>query len=277
MKSILFLALALLSNVFLSRAQDNEPVKAKVIIQDFPLDITWHKTTVLIFPAPIKNADRGDSYVLAEKAGGVENMLKIKAGERDFLQSNLHVVTTDGKVYAFTVNYNEFPQHFTIDMGRQYPHSPATFDGISLNSRELELKAATIRAMKPFISGVKHHKYDMELKLEGIFVKDNVLMMHYRLKNHSQIRYDGQPPRFYVKDKKRSKRTAVQDTEIEAVFVQRNGKPEDKQGQSIVVAFPKFTIAESKLFVAEFMEQGGDRNLKCQFDQKKLLKGKMLH
>lgn len=277
MRHFIFLAIAIISSFCTAVAQETEAIKAKIIIQDFPLEITWNKTTVLIFPAPIQDADRGDSYILAEKAEGVENMLKIKAGERNFQQSNLHVVTRDGKVYAFTVNYNESPQYFTIDMGRQYPHSPATFEGLSLNSRELELKAATIRGMASFISGVRHRRNNMELKLEGIFVKDDVLMMHYRLKNNSQIRYDGQPPRFYVKDKKRSKRTAVQDTEVEPVYVQRSGLPEDKLGQSIIVAFPKFTIAETKFFVAEFSEHGGDRNLQCRFDQKKLLRGRTLN
>lgn len=277
MKQLLLWAIALFCTVSVSVAQQKEPIKAKEIITDYPLDITWHKTTVLIFPAAIQDADRGDRYVKAEKAEGVENMLKVKAGQQHFLQSNLHVVTTDGKVYGFTVNYAENPSTYLIDMGKVYPHSPVTFEGISLNSKDLELKAATIRGIAPFISKVKQDKYDMDLKLEGIFVKDDVLMMHYKIKNGSQIRYDGAAPRFYIRDKKRAKRTAVQDTEVKAVYVQRSGKPEDPEGQSIIVAFPKFTIAENKYFVTEFMEQGGDRNLECRFDQGKLLQAKTLN
>jgi len=92
----------------------------------------------------------------------------------------------------------------------------------------------------------------------------------------AQIKYDPASLRFYVRDKKRAKRTAVQDTEMQPVFVQHSGNIESSKGQTIIVAFPKFTIAESKYFVTELMEQGGDRNLACKIDQGKLLQAKTI-
>ncbi|TYR37405.1 conjugative transposon protein TraN [Sphingobacterium phlebotomi] len=256
--------------------QDAVSVKARYIIDNNTLDITWHKTTVLIFPAAIKSADRGDSYILAEQPEGVENILKVKAGKRFFQESNLHVVTTDGKVYAFTVNYADYPSTFTIDVGRHPPHSPVTFEGVSLNSRDIELAVATIKGIEPFVRRVKSSRHGMELRLEGIFIKGDVLFLRYNLKNKTQIRYDSTPPRFFIRDKKRAKRTAVQDTEVEPLTVHYNGAPEADDGQTITVAFEKFTIAESKNFVTEFREHGGDRTLDCRFDQKKLLQAKTI-
>lgn len=262
--------------VLFANAQDNSPVTATKIIKDYPLQVTWHRTTVLVFPAPIQDADRGDSYILAEQAAGVENVLKVKAGERGFEPSNLHVITKDGKVYAFNVTYADDPQHYTIDVAGKYPHAPVTFDGISLNSRQLELASATIMGIPPFIKKVGKSKHGMELSLDGIFVKEDVLFFRYTLKNSTKIGYDSMVPRFYIKDKKRAKRTAVQQTSVEPVYINNYGKPEDESGQSIIVAFPKFTIAESKYFISEIMEQGGDRNLETKIDQKKLLKAKSL-
>lgn len=276
MKYLIILLSMILSGQ-LSLAQEGTAVRAKEIVRDYPLEIAWHKTTLLLFPAPIQDADRGDSYVLAEQPEGVENVLKVKAGARDFEPSNLHVVTKDGKVYAFTVSYNENPVDQTIDIGKLPPHSPITFDGVSLNSREIEFAAAGIKGAEPFIKGVKKAKYRMELRLEAIFVKDDVLFFRYNLKNNTHIRHDAAAPRFYVRDKRRAKRTAVQDTEMDALFVQHSGVPEDGNGQTIIVAFPKFTIAESKFFVTEFMEQGGDRNLECRISQKKLLQARTLN
>lgn len=276
MKRIIFLMLTLLFAFTITMAQEHEAIRARSVIADRQLEITWHKTTLLLFPAPIKDGSRGDNTILAERVDGVENALKVKAAERNFQQSNLHVVTTDGKVYAFTVNYNEYPSEFTIDMGAQPPYSPATFEGISLNSRELELRAATIKGIPPFIKKVDQRRFGMEMKLEGIFVDNDVLFFRYRLYNKAQIKFDPASLRFYVRDKKRAKRTAVQDTEVEPVFVQHSGKPESATGQTIIVAFPKFTIAERKYFVTELMEQGGDRNLGCRIDQKKLLQAKTL-
>lgn len=277
MKHLIILMFAVLTGLCMAVAQEAAPVRAKSVMTERNLEITWHKTTVLLFPAPIQSADRGDKTILAERVQGVENALKVKAGVRSFEPSNLHVITTDGKVYAFTVSYREHPANFTIDMGTKPGHSPAAFSGVSLNSRELELSAATIKGTAPFITGVRHQKFGMELRLEGIFIQDDVLFMQYRLKNHTHIRHDASVPRFYVRDKKRTKRTAVQDTEIEPVFIHHSGTPESVTGQSIIVAFPKFTIAESKYFVTELMEQGGDRNMHCRISQKTLLKARALH
>lgn len=276
MKQLTVLLLAICSVVHIASAQEPTSIKAREIVHDHHLDITWHKTTVIIFPAPITDADRGDTYVLAERAEGVENVLKVKAGERDFKQSNLHVVTADGKVYAFTVNYSDHPDSFTIDMGKQYPHSPVTFDGVSLNSNDIELAVATIRGIPTFIRRARKSKYGMELRLEGIFVKDDVLFFRYNLKNSTQIRYDAMIPRFYIRDKKQTRRTAVQHTSVEPLFIRYGGSPEATGGRTLVVGFPKFTIAESKHFVAEVMELGGDRNLECRIDQKKLLLARAL-
>lgn len=276
MKHIIFLIIAVCSASQFVCAQQSDFVKAKEVVTDHHLDVTWHKTTVLIFPSAIKDADRGESYILAERPEGVENVLKVKAGKRYFQQSNLHVVTTDGKVYAFTINYNENPNNFTIDMGTKRPHSPVRFEGISLNSRDMELAVATLKGVEPFVRNVKKSRYGMQMRLEGIFVLDDVLFFRYRLKNNTQIRYDGTPPRFYIRDKKRAKRTAVQDTEVEPLIVYHIGEPEKAAGQTIIAAFKKFTIADSKNFVTEFGEIGGDRELETHINQKKLLLARAL-
>lgn len=263
--------MAVCAAIYIASAQESTSIKAREIVYDHHLDITWHKTTMLIFPAPIQDADRGDSYLLAERAEGVENVLKVKAGERYFTQSNLHVVTTDGRVYAFTVNYSDHPESFTIDMGKRHPNSPVTFEGVPMNTNEADLAVATIRGIPPFIRGVRKSRFGMKLRLEGIFVKDDVLFFRYNLKNSTRISHDAAVPRFYIRDKKQAKRTAVQHTSVEPLFVRYSGSPEAPDGRTIVVGFPKFTIAESKHFIMEVMEKGGDRNLECRLDQKKLL------
>lgn len=276
MKYITLLFVAVCSAFQFTQAQDSTPVKATEVVSDYNLEVTWHKTTVLIFPAAIKDADRGDSYILAERPEGVENVLKVKAGKRDFHESNLHVVTADGKVYAFTVNYNEYPQDFTINVGSKPPHSPVKFADLSLNSRDIELAVATLKGVEPFIGNVKKAKHGMEMRLDGIFILNDVLFFRYRLKNNTQIGYDGATPRFYIRDRKRAKRTAVQDTEVEPIIIYNIGDPEKPEGQLIIAAFKKFTIADSKNFVTEFDELGGDRGLDCKINQKKLLLARAL-
>lgn len=47
--------------------------------------------------------------MLAQKAKGVENILLIKAGRENFLETNLSVITADGKLYSFVLGYINNP------------------------------------------------------------------------------------------------------------------------------------------------------------------------
>ncbi len=257
-------------------AQQTDSISSKAVLPSYHLDITRHKTTLLIFPTAIQNADRGDKYVLAEKVKGVDNALKVKAGQATFEPSNLHVITADGNVYDFNVSYADQPAYETIDLRKQPPFAAAIFKGVSLNSKDLESFADMVNGSYPFLNGVHYHKHGMDFRLDGIYIKDDVLFFRFKVKNKTAIRYDAGSLRFYIRDKDKAKRTAEQDKEISPLYVQYTGTAENDNGETIVVAFPKFTIAENKNFVTELMEQGGDRNPSCKLDQDKLLEAKSL-
>jgi conjugative transposon TraN protein len=259
-----------------AKAQQTDSISSKAVLPSYHLDITWHKTTLLIFPAAIQSADRGDRYVLAEKVKGVDNVLRVKAGQKQFEPSNLHVITQDGTVYDFNVSYADQPAYQTIDLRKQAPFAAAVFKGVSLNSKELEDYASSVTGSYPFLNGIHYRKHGMDFTLDGIYIKNNVLFFRYQLKNKTAIRYDAGSLRFYIRDKDKANRTAEQDKEIQPLHVQHTGTAENDNGETIVAAFPKFTIAENKNFVTELMEQGGDRNPSCKLDQDKLLKAKAL-
>lgn len=259
-----------------AKAQQTDSIDSKALLPSYHLDITWHKTTLLIFPAAIQSADRGDKYVLAEKVKGVDNALKVKAGQKEFEPSNLHVITSDGNVYDFNVSYTDQPAYQTVDLRKQPPFAAPVFKGVSLNSKELEDYAGIVTGSYPFLSGVHYRKHGIDFKLDGIYIKDDVLFFRYKVKNKTAIRYDAGSLRFYIRDKNKAKRTAEQDKEISPLYVQHTGIAENDNGETIVAAFPKGTIAENKDFVTELMEQGGDRNPSCKLDQDKLLRAKTL-
>lgn len=275
MKKLLFVLCSLLVGAPSSFAQQNRIIE-NAQLPSFPLDISWHKTSLLIFPQPIRRADRGDSYVLAETFKDADNILKVKAGKRNFEESNLQVVTVDGKVYCFTVNYKDNISGRPIDMGRAMPYAPVTFAGISLNSKEIEDISAKIAQSYAFLHGGSFHRYGIRLETQGIYVKNDVLFFQFRIKNSTHIPYESSSIRFYIRDRKRAKRTASQDTEVVPLNVLQSGSPESDRGKTIVAAFPRFTIAENKYFCIEIMERQGDRNPGSRIKQKKLLKARGL-
>lgn len=68
-------------------------------------------------PAAIRYVDLGSADLLAAKADGTENVLRVKAALRDFSrESNLSVITEDGAYYTFNVKYADEPQKLSVEM-----------------------------------------------------------------------------------------------------------------------------------------------------------------
>ena len=82
------------------------PVAFDRMVPPYALEVTFNKTVHLIFPAAIKYVDLGSADILAGKADGSENVLRVKAALRDFSrETNLAVITDDGSYYTFNVKY----------------------------------------------------------------------------------------------------------------------------------------------------------------------------
>ena len=78
------------------------------------MEITFNKTTNLIFPYSVKSVDRGSKDILVQQPKGTENIIQIKAGKPKFTQTNLSVITIDGKLYSFIVDYTSQPNQLNI-------------------------------------------------------------------------------------------------------------------------------------------------------------------
>lgn len=266
------------AGLFTGLQAQTQNFNSDAFVKPYHLEITVHKTTILIFPSAIKSADRGDSYILATKVSGAENILKVKAAKPDFTASNLNVVTADGKVYSFDVHYALQPAQLTIDLGKQRPNlASVKFNRGGLNAQELEFYCGAVAIQDPLFQKGKYSQYGLDFYLQGIYIKNDVLFFSYRLKNNIHIRYDLESLRFFIRDKKKSKRTAVQDRETRPLYIFYKGVPEEVRGQTIVVAFPKFTIAQDKFLASELTELGGDRNPASKLDQALISKSKILH
>ena len=77
------------------------PLTFNRMIPPYALEVTFSKTVHVIFPAPIRYVDLGSADLLAAKADGTDNVLRVKAALRDFSrESNLSVITEDGSYYT---------------------------------------------------------------------------------------------------------------------------------------------------------------------------------
>ena len=73
-------------------------------------EVTFSKTVHVIFPAAIRYVDLWSIDLLAAKADGTENVLRLKAAKQNFRsETNLSVITEDGGYYTFNVKYADEP------------------------------------------------------------------------------------------------------------------------------------------------------------------------
>ena len=258
-------------------AQNNTETKVTVI-KPYVLPITFYKTTNLIFPYAIKNVDRGSKDILVQKAKGVENILQVKAGKLGFDQTNLTVITADGKLYSYILNYSDTLSVLNIRFDNTTAvYHEAFFPNISINEAQIKADADTVAMAKETIYGVKDKSYGMKMKVSGLYIRGDVLFLCLTLQNQTNINYDIDQLRFYIRDKKKTKRTATQELEISPLYVKDDTSVIAGQTEKVFVyALPKFTIPDKKYLAIELMEKSGGRHLRIHVHNKTIIRAKLL-
>jgi conjugative transposon TraN protein len=248
------------------------------IIEPYPLKITTNKTTNLIFPYAIKSVDRGSGDVLAQKAKGVENILLVKAGRQNFSETNLSVITADGKLYSFILDYLNNPTALNLSFVDDTLNTDVSSSLKPLyNEASFRIDAERILKQKKTVRGVRDFRYDVRISLNGIYIKNEVLFFMLQLANNTNIDYDVDMLRFSIIDEKKSKRTATQEIEIRPLYA--NGLTSIVRGQSkntLVFALPKFTIPNKKYLSIQLMEENGGRHLSLRIFNRTIIKARTL-
>lgn len=247
MKQILFILIAFMNAAFAQQ----------------PLSISTDKTTSLIFPFPIKYVDRGTRDILVQPVKEDERILLVKAASKQFAETNLSVVTGDGNVYEFTVNYTPQPSVLVLHLP---PNKKATISAYA---------NAILNSPPKRISKVEHGA--VITKLSGIYIKDEVIYYQLEIHNHSPLDFDIELLKFFITDKKKSKRTSVQENELVPLYVAGNrSKVKAYNFSVIVVALDKFTIPDAKFLGFQLMEKNGGRHFNLKVYNRQILKARML-
>lgn len=223
------------------------------------LGITTEKTTCLIFPFAILHVDRGTEALLVQPVKEAPTILLVKAASKDFPETNLSVVTEDGSVYSLKVSYENKPAVWVYYLPIQQKIALSTYaNGILDNPK-------TTR-------GIKDRKWGMQFSIKGIYIKDDVIYYQLSLENNSPINYDIELLRFYIRDKKKDKRTAVQENDLTPLVVSGNTSlVKAACSSTIVIAFEKFTIPDAKYLAVQVMEKNGGRHLFMKVNNRKIM------
>ncbi|KFF17738.1 conjugative transposon protein TraN [Flavobacterium hydatis] len=242
-------------------------------IEPDSLMIAYSKTTNIVFPFAIKSVDKGSPDILVQKAKGLENILQIKAAQKGFFQTNLTVVTADGKLYSFVLNYNEESPQLNFSLNNTKPTGQEIyFSDENINDQDVQEYSKLAFYDKKKLRGEKECDYDIDFVLNGIFIRDEVMYYRIKVTNHSTINYDIDQLRFFIRDTKKVKRTASQEIEITPIYILNNVAKIDSEAENIFVfALPKFTIPEKKYLAIQIMEKNGGRHLELHVRNSKLV------
>lgn len=241
------------------------------------LQITYNKTTNLVFPYSVKSVDRGSEDILVQKAIHADTILQIKARREGFNQTNLSVVTTDGRLYSFLVEYATTP----AKLNYLFNTTSSSSNSSHLNHRDNELdfreNAKNIAGTKGFIHSVRNSKYKMDLQLEGIYVSNEHIYFQLQVMNKSNLPYYIDNLQFITRDKKAAKRTSTQEIELKPVYTYGNTNGIYSQSsQQYVFVLPAFTIANSKYLAIQLSEKSGSRDVVLKINDRDILKARQI-
>ena len=277
MKTRFILSLVMLLTVLSVKAQ--EPVETKIfptkrIIAQHRIEVTFSKTVHILFPSEVKYVDLGSYDIIADKATGAENVVRIKAAVKGFEgETNFSVITADGCFYSFNVVYKDEPAQLSIEMEdwlRENPMGGAADDRMFVKLKELggETPLVVNRIMytlykknKRDIRHIGCKKYGIQSLLKGLYINNDLLYLHTSIRNYSDVSFDIDYIRFKVVDKKVAKRTAMQESFVEPVRTYNRLTTVDGKAMARnVFVLPKLTLPDDKLLVVEIYEKGGARH-----------------
>ncbi|UPZ16200.1 conjugative transposon protein TraN [Flavobacterium humidisoli] len=286
-----FVAFALsISLAVTSFAQDS--VKSKTVlalgkIEPYKMEVTYDKTSHLIFPTAIRYVDLGSEYLIAGKADDAENVLRVKASVREFEpETNFSVITNDGRFYSFNVHYSSFPEAISYDLLTMQKTldkasgNDVLFEELGSNSPSLAglLLETIYKNDKRIVKHIGAKSFGIQFILKGIYIHNGKYYFHTALGNRTNVPFQIDFINFKVVDKKVAKRTVVQERPMIPLRIY---KPLDaisgKSMEQNVFLLDQFTIADDKVLQIEIFEKNGGRNQVLQVENSDLIRARLIN
>jgi len=255
------------------------------------LEVTYDKTVHIIFPSAVRYVDLGSPNLIAGKADGAENVIRVKATVKNFRQeTNLSVITEDGSFYTFNVKYANEPLLLNVEM-TDFIH-----DGEEVNrpNNAMEIYLKELGSESPMLvrmimksiyknekREVKHigcKRFGIQYLLKGIYTHNGLLYFHTQIRNSSNVPFDVDFITFKIVDKKVAKRTAIQEQVIFPLRAYNYAiRVAGKKDESTVFAMDKFTIPDDKQLVVELNEKNGGRHQSFIIENEDLVRAKVIN
>lgn len=261
------------------------------MVPPYGLEVTYDKTTHIIFPSAVRYVDLGSPNLVAGKADGAENVIRVKAVVRNFRdETNMSVITESGSFYTFNVKYADEPLLLNIEM-KDFIHDGSKVNrpnnALDIYIKELGSESPKLvqlinksihKENKRHVKHIGSKAFGIQYLLRGIYTHNGLLYFHTQVRNQSNVPFEVDFVTFKIVDKKVMKRTAIQEQIIfplraynYATLVAGN------KDERTVFTFDKFTIPADKVLVVELNEKSGGRHQSFTVESEDIVRAKVIN
>ena len=255
------------------------------------VQVTFAKTVHIIFPSAVRYVDLGSNWIIAGKADGAENVIRVKATTEGFPgETNFSVICEDGSFYSFNARYAHEPEMLNIEMKDFLENGNTTdFSHTRMNIYFRELGNESPLLVKLIMQSIykedrreiRHlgcKRFGVQFLLKSVHSHNGLFYFHTETRNRSNVAFRTDFIRFKVVDKKVPKRTAIQERVIDPVRSYNEVLvTEGKSDVRTVYAVPQFTIPDDKLLVIELFEKDGGRHQTIRVENADLVAAKQIN
>lgn len=255
------------------------------------VQVTFAKTVHIIFPSAVRYVDLGSNWIIAGKADGAENVIRVKATTEGFPgETNFSVICEDGSFYSFNARYAHEPEMLNIEMKDFLENGDTTdFSHTRMNIYFRELGNESPLLVKLIMQSIykedrreiRHlgcKRFGVQFLLKSVHSHNGLFYFHTETRNRSNMAFRTDFIRFKIVDKKVPKRTAIQERVIDPVRSYNEVLVTDgKSDVRTVYAVPQFTIPDDKLLVIELFEKDGGRHQTIRVENADLVAAKQIN
>ena len=261
------------------------------MIPPYGLEVTYDKTTHIIFPSAVRYVDLGSPNLIAGKADGSENVIRVKATRKNFREeTNMSVITESGSFYTFNVKYAEEPLLLNIEM-KDFIHDGSEVNrpnnALDIYLKELGCESPKLvhlisksihKDNRRHIKHIGSKAFGIQYLLRGLYTHNGLLYFHTQIKNRSNVPYEVDFVTFKIVDKKLMKRTAIQEQVVVPLRAFNYVTAVDgKSKERTVFTLPKFTLPDDKQLVVEMNEQNGGRHQRFILTNAELIRARVIN
>jgi len=229
-------------------------------INPYTVGVSDVMTTNMIFPYAVTRVHCASKELQVEQMKDVKNIILVRSVTQGFSPTNLSVVTNDGQFYSFCLEYSARPAVLNIQFEKDTVERQEVIAKVPVNEAELEKSVKVVSQQERTIRAIKRNQR-VSMRLSGIFMHNQLMWFVINVDNPSLVDYQVDYLKLFVRDRRKSKKTIVQEREIQTVFMRAPENVLPGQSAKYIIGVEPFCIAFDKILAIQLAEKNGARSM----------------